>query len=436
MVGVSVIIPAYITTQDGLRYLAECLDSCDGQADEVVVWDDGSPLTTEALRNEYHWVEFHRGPHAGKGYSRNSAVKSIRTELLYPLDADDMLAGDAISRLLSRWTGTPLYSDVIKQFDCEGGLRKYHQLQAFDCDTSCDHAVAPVNVLHSKKQWAYIGGWDEANNLYEDWDYNARLFWEFCAHKIDAGLVIYRQHDGQSTNTSSFERHRAWLYVKNRIGAYTRRQAMAGCCGKRRTSTSNSKEPNVMPSVTGVVVDSRSVDVSLTAQEASLGDPGPGNVWARYVGGRGMGRHSRRGSSSRKVYKVQYGDLVQARAEDVVTEAEFKSGIKKHCGLIEVQVVPVSIASSVAPTPAPTTARPSVVRKPVKVVERRSVQNESLEAMTADLASMSIREIRDAISVMDATTIAQLVDAEKQGKNRVGAIKVMEKELDKAASKE
>ena len=426
MMSVSIIIPAYITSQTGMQYLAECLDSCDGQADEVVVWDDGSPLTVLQLQGEYHWVTFHRGKHVGKGYSRNNAVKMIHTDFLYPQDADDMLIGDAVAKLLSKWDGIPLYSDVIKVFD--GGLRKYHQLQAFDCGESCKHSIAPVNVLHTKQQWEAIGGWDETNNLFEDWDYNARVFWMFCARKVDSGLVLYRQHEGQSTNAGETEKHRAELYVKNRINVFVRRQAMAGCCGQRRTATD--RRTNVVSNPVQSIGTGSTADVSLSVS-GTLADPGPGNVWARYVDGKGMGKHSRRAMKSRKVYKVMYGDLVQARAEDVVTEEQFNAGTKNG-GLVQIKTTPIINV----PPPVPVIVRKAVERTPAKVVERTSVQDDNLEEMVGQISNMSIREIRDTISVLDATTIKLLIEAEKSGKNRVGAVKIMEKELDRVGSKE
>lgn len=437
-VTVAIIIPIYATAQRDVEWLEKCLSSCVGQAHEIIVWNDGSTASLDGIKAKFPTIALHNYKHIGKSFARNRAVESSRSELVYPVDADDWIAKNAIRILARAWRGVPTYSELYKVY---GTAEEVYPLLSFDCEVMQGKSIASVNVLHSKEQWKVIGGWDEKFNLYEDWDYNVRLFWNFCGAKIQVPLVYYRQHDAQSTHVASgFDERYARGVVSDSIKRYVRGHLMTGCCGKRRNSPTRGGNPTVQHAPQRAISRSNvaALDLSVEANLNDMGDPGPGKVWARYIGGRGMGPHDRRGSGSRKKYqRVQYGGIYAVMASDAITEDAFSSGAP-NCGFVAIR------QKYIAPPPTPVVeeisvqeqdAQVAVSRSPAVAVIREPVVDGQVEEYVAQLASKSIKEIKELLDVanLEADDIATLLEAEKSSDTRrVGAVKLLQKALAKA----
>lgn len=104
MPKISVVIPAY----NAGRFLPECLNSLLAQSltdYEVIVCDDGSSDNTAQVVADY--VErdarfsYSLLNHVGAGAARNYGQERAQGEYLYFLDADDMIASDALESLHS-----------------------------------------------------------------------------------------------------------------------------------------------------------------------------------------------------------------------------------------------------------------------------------------------------------------------------------------------
>lgn len=104
MPKISVVIPAY----NAGRFLPECLNSLLAQSltdYEVIVCDDGSSDNTAQVVADY--VErdarfsYSLLNHLGAGAARNYGLERAQGEYLYFLDADDMIAPDALESLYS-----------------------------------------------------------------------------------------------------------------------------------------------------------------------------------------------------------------------------------------------------------------------------------------------------------------------------------------------
>jgi len=428
---VSIIIPAYVTNSKALGYFEECIASVKGQADEIVVCDDGSPIPLHSFSDPTYHIKVLSGSHVGKSHARNVAAESSESELLYPLDADDLLIPNAIDMLTERWNSVPLYSDLIKIID---GKDIAYPLTNFDCGEIQIKCLSSVNVLHSKDQWESTGGWSEEINLLEDWEYNARLFWIYGALKVSLPLVKYRIHSDQSTSIPRPTKKLAWQRAKEMIDDFVRRNDMAGCCGKR-TKGSRRSTPTTR-SIRPATVSTAALDMSLEANMSDLGPTDQGKIWAKYVGGRGMGPHNKRGHSSRrKVYqRVKYGGTYQIWKEDTITEEQFRNG-SANCGFIA-----IAPKATAAPAPAPVHAAPlkddHTRRTPINVVRRTVGVGKALPEYASQMASMSISELKSMLDKADlnADDLLVLLEAEKHAKNRVGAIKLIEKQIARLSS--
>lgn len=437
---VSIIIPALITTQQGLQWLSECLYTCVGQSDDVLVWDDGSTEDLNLLHASYPGVTLLNvgGPHNGKGFARNQLVRRSKYDLIYPVDADDMLIPSAIETLVSQWSGIPLYSYIVRLHP--DNVMQTDVLAAFDCDAVVRNCVTSVNVLHHCQQWNEIEGWNESINLYEDWEYNARLMWTFCGHRVEKALVYYRQHPQQSTRMASQDDNRsALVLVQRMIQDYIGRCPM-GCCGKRRSGTATVGRMTAH-ATTPATHTSDSVSVSFQ-DGTQRDDPGPGKVWARYIGGNGMGPHERRGMGSRKRYKVKYGGVYAVMAADAISPDALNGGAP-NCGFVVLQyerIEPVTPPPPPAPPPIIPPAEKVVERKPVIVMPKTVMGEKSapyLQSVVTDLVSrlesrdISIREL--VVELKDHTLsgddLQLLLVAEKMGGGRIGAIKLIQRAM-------
>lgn len=211
---------------------------------------------------------------------------------------------------------------------------------------------------------------------------------------------------------------------------------MPGCCGQRRRSSDSTVarrtldsaaasqqhviQPSMVTSNTVVSVDTHVPDL------AALGDPGPGNVWAIYVGGRGMGSHDRRGMQSRKKYmRVKYGDRVAVKAADAVTKEHFEAN-GAHGDFIILSELP---KQSPAPRPPGEKPKEIVRRMPAKSVPRTPVLTADVSEFVEVMAQKSLRELKDWLDISQFTLeqLTSLRAAEAEGANRIGAIKMLDK---------
>jgi len=429
--NVAIIIPVMALTPLQIQRLDRCLNSVKGQAGETIVWSDGSvdelePYFTE-LRDKYRWAKFTFAGHNGKSVARNSAVRDSLREMIYPVDADDELMPRAVQTLCEHWDGTPLYSDLIKVHD--GGAEEVYPLLNFSCDEMQKKCISSVNVLHSKQQWDAIGGWSTSFNLLEDWEYNARLFWMFGGRRVAIPLVKYHLHSEQHTKRASVhEKQTAAYQVKMAIRSYVKEHQEMGCCGKKRTSTSRSSTVAAPPAplTARAVVTPAEMQVDLS----QLGTPNPGNVWAKYVDGRGMGKHDKRGLRSRRKYqRVQYGGVYQVKSEDAVTPQQFQAGMP-HGGFV---VLEQTSAPSAPPPPPPaptaTSAQKEAVRRPVQV--QRQPMEQEIGDYIDTMASMTVSELKALLDKVEfgPDELTSMIAAEKANKDRIGAVKILEKYL-------
>ena len=437
--NVAIIIPVLATKISDIQRLDRCLQSVQGQSGETLVWSDGSDdrLSPQfhALMDKYRWVKFTFAGHNGKSVSRNSAVRESLREMIYAVDADDELKPRAVQTLVEHWDGTPLYSDLIKVHD--GGAEEVYHLLDFDCDAMQSKCISSVNVLHLKEQWDAIGGWNAEFNLLEDWEYNARLFWMFGGRRIAAPLVKYHLHDERSTATASaHERQTAIFQVKVAIRDYVKENQTMGCCGKKRTGTSG--RSSAVPSPTPLTVKNVVTPTELQVDLSTMGEPSPGNVWARYIDGRGMGKHDKRGLRSRKKYqRVLYAGVYQVKTEDTVTPQQFQAG-ERHGGFVRLE----NVRSTPPPPPPPppqvadtsSTAPKDTVRTPVHV--ERVPMGKDLKDYVDTMSSMTVSELKNLLDGVEfgPDELREMIDAEKGAKGRLGAVKLLEKYLARISS--
>lgn len=201
MFDVSVVIPCY---QHGalLPRAVESALACG--ASEVVIVNDASTDTTDAIGQRYHREEsrvlYLRNPfHAGTIYSRNRAIHAANYDLILPLDADDTLL-----------TLEPLVEAYRAETFVYGGWREY----------GVDYQAAPPGMLHSKElgwvsmlfskaDWADVGGYNPTFSIgNEIWAYQRALYMAGVMPVRIPDIVFERNTDAPNT-----DRARAWAHI-------------------------------------------------------------------------------------------------------------------------------------------------------------------------------------------------------------------------------
>ena len=396
MHDVSIIIPVYCKTDESLDWLGECLESACKQDCEIVVYDDGSPSDVRSILrnfgksiNEYHVGSVNRGV----AFARNRAAEKSTKSLLFPLDCDDRIREGAITKLLGKFDGiTPVYPDICKFGNEYIG---HYNLLEFDCRHIVTHVgFTSVNVLQLRDQWKSLKGWNEYLEYYEDGEYNARLFSQWCAVRVPEPLIEYRQHDNQRTVKY---RKQSAAYAR-RVLAMIRSLDMSKCCGGKRKVVSNIK---------GSPAPVAEIDL------ASMPGEIDGRVLSQYVGGKGKGKHYYQGLGTKFSYKVVYKDYVYADPSDVRSPEDTS---KPHL-LIQVhKTEPEMEKVEVTTTPV----KKKVSRAPVKDIQRNPLDSEFPE-----INDMTVTDI--IAYDPDSNTATIMLAMEKRGKNRKKAISFLSK---------
>lgn len=173
MPQISVIIPVYNTE----KYLADCLDSVLTQTlsdIEIICIDDGSTDNSLKILQEYvqrdNRIKIIQQKNMGVVTARNTAIKSATSELIYPLDSDDIITPNTLEKL---------YQAFIQ---CNGDIITCRVMQFGDKNTelilptpnkynmSVDNCLVNA-ALFRKSDFEKSGGYStEFNTALEDYD--------------------------------------------------------------------------------------------------------------------------------------------------------------------------------------------------------------------------------------------------------------------------
>jgi len=163
-----------------------------------------------------------------------------------------------------------------------------------------------VNVLHSKRQWEQVGGYDQSIEFYEDGEYNARLLSTYCGIRCPFPLVEYRMHPQQRTRQYDKE---SSIYAKKILSKIRRTIMPCASCGGKRKTTSSYTGSGAFPQ--NMIQDP--THMPLTKD---------GLVLVQYVGGQGRGKHYYEGLVSKVAYRVSWGVYLYADPRDTRASTE------------------------------------------------------------------------------------------------------------------
>jgi len=203
---VSVVIPCYNQAQ----YLREAVASVAAQSyphREIVIVNDGSPDDTravaQALIAEFPHLPIFLAeqPNGGLSRARNAGIARARGGYILPLDADDKIHPEMLSKGVELLESRPDLAIAYTDYQHFGDADFVQRTPEYDFTVlSTQKCLHTATALYRKAAWAATGGY-KANMVWgmEDWE-----FWIHCGklgyfgHRIPEVLFYYRAKLGGS----------------------------------------------------------------------------------------------------------------------------------------------------------------------------------------------------------------------------------------------
>jgi len=237
---VSVIIPVgpYHT-----GVVVDALDSLEAQTirqwEVIVVNDSGRVLDL----SPWPYATLIETPgEKGAGYARNRGIEVSRASHFIPLDADDFLQAHALERFLvaaDLHPGYWIYPDMLI-YRGNGELEHY-RCEDFSPAELWRRSVGPVTCIYEREMWKRVGGFSETSYR-EDWDFHMRLAKAgICGVRLPEPLFTYRHSTGERRRDGS---HRKEIFTIHKL--YDRQEIEMACssCSKKRRIQNMPSRPN------------------------------------------------------------------------------------------------------------------------------------------------------------------------------------------------
>jgi len=170
-------ISVILRTKDRPALLAEAIASirATGYPAEIVVVNDGG---THPNVDGVTLVEHETS--RGRSAAANVGVKAAKNEYVAFLDDDDLYYPEHLSTLANATRGSNAagwYSDAVSAF-IDGASRQPMRIYARDFDRELllvDNYIPLPTLLFRRADFLGLGGFDDAFDLFEDWDFLIRL---------------------------------------------------------------------------------------------------------------------------------------------------------------------------------------------------------------------------------------------------------------------
>jgi len=213
---VSVIIPCYKQA----HYLDESLNSVFKQTYsnwECIIVNDGSPDNTDQVAkqwckkdNRFTYLEKSNG---GLSSARNAGIKKSKGELILPLDADDILHKDYLSKLtpeLTKDKSLAIVSCFSKFFVKTTDNVVYESKpKGSNINNILFENSIVASSLFRKSCWDEVGGYDEQmKNGFEDWEFWISITKSGHKYKIVEEFLFYYRRTKESMLSDTLKNHR------------------------------------------------------------------------------------------------------------------------------------------------------------------------------------------------------------------------------------
>lgn len=195
MPDVSVIVPAYVASDEQFNWLAEAANSVLHQSFtswEMIIVDDASPVALEGnAQGQVRVLKHDR--RRGAGAARNTGIAAATGEYILCLDADDRLKPNGLQTL---WDARCPVGVVYGDLEYFGDRAGVHTLPPWSLEILLrGTSPLPITSLHRREAWRLAGGFDERLPGMEDVDYWIKLAQVgVCGYHVDGIIFEYRRH--------------------------------------------------------------------------------------------------------------------------------------------------------------------------------------------------------------------------------------------------
>lgn len=225
---ISIIIPCYKQA----HFLKESLQSVLEQSYanwECIIVNDGSPDNTEEIARvwltkdkRFHYLSKENG---GLSSARNAGIAISKGEYILPLDADDLIHKDYLTKLIPELLNDNSLAIVTcysKFFDG----KKSNIIYELTPSGSTYHYLLYVNQLIAtslfrKKCWEEVGGYDESmKNGFEDWEFWIAITKQGWKYKVVEDFLFYYRKSKKSMLVNTINNHsetiKEYIYKKHK----------------------------------------------------------------------------------------------------------------------------------------------------------------------------------------------------------------------------
>lgn len=219
---VSIIVPVYNASE----FVAETLQSVRNQnfsSWECVIVNDGSNDSSESVIKAFigddSRFRYYRQENRGVAAARNLAASLSTGKYLFPLDSDDILMPDFLSKacdFLERHDRYAIYYGLMDRFGARTGVMHIRYKGYFN--------LLRKNSIHNsalfrKADFDRVGGYDTTLAGLEDWEMYIRMLYRNHRVKFVPEISLkYRIHTGSRNCTTRAFRHALYveIYRKDR----------------------------------------------------------------------------------------------------------------------------------------------------------------------------------------------------------------------------
>ncbi len=202
-------------------------------ADEVIIIDDGSQDSTRTVAARYPQVRYIRQCNLGVSAARNTGLSAASSKFILFLDADDILASNALADAIASISATPqrafVYGGHYEVASDRTKLAAYDPVvpsPGFDGLLTLGNYIAMHGtVLYNRAILQESGGFDSSLRGCEDYDVYFRLAKHHPIAAYDAIAAEYRRHNASATRNTLVMAATARRVILRHAGTRSERRA-------------------------------------------------------------------------------------------------------------------------------------------------------------------------------------------------------------------
>jgi glycosyltransferase involved in cell wall biosynthesis len=207
---ISIIIPTY----NGSKFILETLESCRKQTYsniEIIVVNDGSIDNTKELLSTYNDIVYIDNKiNLGIPLSVNNGVDKSSGEYFILLGHDDILGADHVAKIFSEFEedtvavhcNSIIINEKAKELKkSKNDIKQFKKTENALYNLSINCFIQSCGMMHKKKIFNLVGGWDPKYKLYGEWLYYIKMLRYGKLKYSTASTAYYRKHDTNITKS-------------------------------------------------------------------------------------------------------------------------------------------------------------------------------------------------------------------------------------------